>query len=162
MKNESDKSFPTHPGKGSGADSTSRLLTPFPPKALEPTGLTRRIEGSYDDARFLLIELNQGDNSWPGEAGAASGFCCWRGRWRVVAARATKARGQRPRRSLGRRPSRVVFVGFDASEPLVDALRQGKIQGLVVQNPLRMGKLSVKNDGQASRETAGRGPGLDR
>jgi len=38
----------------------------------------------------------------------------------------------------------VVFVGFDASEPLVDALRQGKIQGLVVQNPLRMAKLSVE------------------
>ena len=38
----------------------------------------------------------------------------------------------------------VVFVGFDASEPLVDAMRQGKIQGLVVQNPMRMGELSVK------------------
>ena len=38
----------------------------------------------------------------------------------------------------------VFFVGFDASEPLVDAMRQGKIQGLVVQNPLRMGELSVK------------------
>ena len=38
----------------------------------------------------------------------------------------------------------VVFVGFDASEPLVDAMRQGKIQGLVVQNPLRMGELRVK------------------
>ena len=38
----------------------------------------------------------------------------------------------------------LVFVGFDASEPLVDAMRQGKIQGLVVQNPLRMGELSVK------------------
>jgi len=39
---------------------------------------------------------------------------------------------------------RVIFVGFDASQPLVDAMRQGKIQGLVVQNPLRMGKLSVE------------------
>src|SRR5271163_1655732 len=38
----------------------------------------------------------------------------------------------------------VIFVGFDASEPLVDAMRQGKIQGLVVQNPLRMGELAVK------------------
>ncbi len=37
----------------------------------------------------------------------------------------------------------LVFVGFDASEPLVDAMRHGKIHGLVVQNPLRMGKLSV-------------------
>ena len=56
----------------------------------------------------------------------------------------------------------VVFVGFDASEPLVDAMRQGKIQGLVVQNPLRMGELSVKIDDQAPRETAGRTAGLDR
>ena len=39
----------------------------------------------------------------------------------------------------------VVFVGFDASEPLIDAMRQGKIQGLVAQNPLRMGELAVKS-----------------
>jgi len=38
----------------------------------------------------------------------------------------------------------VVFIGFDASEPLVEAMRQGRIQGLVVQNPLKMGERSVK------------------
>ncbi len=38
----------------------------------------------------------------------------------------------------------VAFIGFDASEPLIDALSQGKIQGLVVQNPLMMGEMSVK------------------
>lgn len=38
----------------------------------------------------------------------------------------------------------VQFVGFDASEPLVQALRVGKLQGLVSQNPLRMGELGVK------------------
>jgi ribose transport system substrate-binding protein len=38
----------------------------------------------------------------------------------------------------------VVFIGFDASEPLIDALTRGKIQGLVVQNPLKMGETSVK------------------
>jgi ribose transport system substrate-binding protein len=48
-----------------------------------------------------------------------------------------------PASSAGRKS--VIFVGFDASEPLVDAMRQGKIQGLVVQNPLRMGELSVKS-----------------
>jgi ribose transport system substrate-binding protein len=47
-----------------------------------------------------------------------------------------------PRASPAAKP--VVFVGFDASQPLVDALRQGKIQGLVVQNPLRMAMLSVE------------------
>ena len=44
-------------------------------------------------------------------------------------------------RASGRR---LQFVGFDASEPLVNALRQGKLQGLVVQNPYRMGELGVK------------------
>lgn len=38
----------------------------------------------------------------------------------------------------------VVLVGFDASEPLIGALGAGKIQGLVVQNPVLMGELSVK------------------
>lgn len=38
----------------------------------------------------------------------------------------------------------VQFVGFDASEPLVQALKAGKLQGLVSQNPLRMGELGVK------------------
>jgi ribose transport system substrate-binding protein len=36
------------------------------------------------------------------------------------------------------------LIGFDASEPLVSALRTGKIEGLVVQNPLVMGELGVK------------------
>jgi ribose transport system substrate-binding protein len=38
----------------------------------------------------------------------------------------------------------LVFIGFDASPPLVSALRQRKLQGLVLQNPLRMGELGVK------------------
>ncbi len=40
--------------------------------------------------------------------------------------------------------SSVAFVGFDASPPLVEALHGGKLQGLVLQNPLRMGELGVK------------------
>ncbi len=39
---------------------------------------------------------------------------------------------------------KVVFVGFDASPPLVAALEEGQIQGLVLQNPVRMGELGVK------------------
>ncbi len=38
----------------------------------------------------------------------------------------------------------VALVGFDASEALIGALSQGKIQGLVVQNPVLMGEMSVK------------------
>lgn len=39
---------------------------------------------------------------------------------------------------------RVHFVGFDASEPLVHALEQRRLEGIVVQNPYRMGELGVK------------------
>ena len=70
-------------------------------------------------------------------------LCCWSRRSPAVAARVI--RPWRRRRQILRLPARpLVFVGFDASEPLVDAMRQGKIHGLVVQNPLRMGKLSVE------------------
>lgn len=39
---------------------------------------------------------------------------------------------------------KVNFVGFDASETLVEALQQEEINGLVVQNPFKMGYLGVK------------------
>jgi ribose transport system substrate-binding protein len=39
---------------------------------------------------------------------------------------------------------KVKFVGFDASEKLVAALRKDEIHGLVVQNPYKMGLLGVR------------------
>jgi ribose transport system substrate-binding protein len=39
---------------------------------------------------------------------------------------------------------KVRFVGFDASPPLVAALKAGEIDALVVQNPRRMGELAVR------------------
>ena len=50
--------------------------------------------------------------------------------------------GASPAAGSGRKG--VVLIGFDASEALVGALSQGKIQGLVVQNPVLMGETSVK------------------
>jgi ribose transport system substrate-binding protein len=38
---------------------------------------------------------------------------------------------------------KVKFVGFDANEQLVSALKQGEVQGLVVQDPVKMGYLGV-------------------
>jgi ribose transport system substrate-binding protein len=38
---------------------------------------------------------------------------------------------------------KVRFVGFDANDQLVKALKQGDIQGLVVQDPFKMGYLGV-------------------
>ena len=41
-------------------------------------------------------------------------------------------------------PKRIALVGFDTSAPAVGAMRAGKLQGLVVQNPALMGELGVK------------------
>ncbi len=38
----------------------------------------------------------------------------------------------------------IVYVGFDSSEKLIEAMKQGYIQGLVLQNPFIMGYLGVK------------------
>lgn len=39
---------------------------------------------------------------------------------------------------------KIALVGFDATETLTDAMRKEQLQGLVVQNPFRMGELGVK------------------
>jgi ribose transport system substrate-binding protein len=39
---------------------------------------------------------------------------------------------------------KVKFVGFDASETLINALKKGEINALVIQNPRKMGYLGVK------------------
>jgi ribose transport system substrate-binding protein len=38
----------------------------------------------------------------------------------------------------------VQFIGFDANPVLIGALKQGKLQGLVLQNPMNMGGLGVR------------------
>jgi ribose transport system substrate-binding protein len=55
---------------------------------------------------------------------------------------ATATGGPGPSGGPGRKG--VALIGFDASEALIGALSQGKIQGLVVQNPVLMGEMSVK------------------
>ena len=45
----------------------------------------------------------------------------------------------------------VTHVGFDASPPLIEALRAGAVQGLVVQDPFQMGYLGVRNAVAAKR-----------
>jgi ribose transport system substrate-binding protein len=46
-------------------------------------------------------------------------------------------------RDIGRAGGRVKMVGFDAGEQSVADLKNGDVQGLVVQNPMRMGYLGV-------------------
>jgi ribose transport system substrate-binding protein len=41
------------------------------------------------------------------------------------------------------RAGKVSFIGFDASQTFIDALSNGQMHGLVVQNPLNMGYLGV-------------------
>jgi len=42
------------------------------------------------------------------------------------------------------RAGRVKFIGFDASDRLVEAMKQGEIHGLIVQDPARIGYEGVK------------------
>ncbi len=46
-------------------------------------------------------------------------------------------------RSSGR-AGKLKFVGFDSSDALVNAMKEGHIHGLVLQNPVRMGELGVR------------------
>ncbi len=39
---------------------------------------------------------------------------------------------------------KVRFVGFDATQTLIDAMKAGQLDGVAVQNPMRMGYLGVK------------------
>ncbi|HEV8659177.1 MAG TPA: substrate-binding domain-containing protein [Thermoanaerobaculia bacterium] len=39
---------------------------------------------------------------------------------------------------------KIRFIGFDASDIFVQAMRDGKLNGIIVQNPFRMGELGVK------------------
>jgi ribose transport system substrate-binding protein len=39
---------------------------------------------------------------------------------------------------------KITFIGFDSSEKLVQALSDGEIDALVLQNPMNMGYLGVK------------------
>jgi ribose transport system substrate-binding protein len=39
---------------------------------------------------------------------------------------------------------KIPFVGFDASQAFIDAMRSGQMQGTVLQNPFKMGALGVR------------------
>jgi ribose transport system substrate-binding protein len=46
-------------------------------------------------------------------------------------------------RDIGRAGGKVKMIGFDSGTPSVQDLKNGDVQGLVVQNPMRMGYLGV-------------------
>ena len=39
---------------------------------------------------------------------------------------------------------KVTFIGFDASDAFIEAMKNNQLHGIVVQNPLNMGYLGVK------------------
>jgi ribose transport system substrate-binding protein len=47
---------------------------------------------------------------------------------------------------------KIRFVGFDSSPPLIEALKSGEIDALVVQDPRKMGELAVKTLAAAVRK----------
>ncbi|MDB5047719.1 MAG: Sugar transporter substrate-binding protein [Fibrobacteres bacterium] len=51
------------------------------------------------------------------------------------------------------RAGKVKLIGFDATAPLIDAMKTGEVQGLVVQDPFQMGYLGVKTALAAKRGT---------
>ena len=80
-------------------------------------------ESAYRTSENLLNRFNSFDAIWtPNES---STFGCLR---------ALQNRGL---------AGKVVFVGFDTSSKLVDAMKAGEIHGLSLQNPFRMGYLSL-------------------
>ena len=61
----------------------------------------------------------------------------------VFASNETNTRGMRNALKDKGLLGKIKFVGFDASPDLVDTLKAGDMQGLVVQNPFKMGELGV-------------------
>ena len=61
----------------------------------------------------------------------------------VFASNETNTRGMRLALKDANLLGKVKFVGFDASPDLVAALKAGEIQGIIVQNPFKMGELGV-------------------
>jgi len=61
----------------------------------------------------------------------------------VFASNETNTRGMRNALKDKGLLGKVKFVGFDAAPDLVDTLKAGDMQGLVVQNPFKMGELGV-------------------
>ena len=47
-------------------------------------------------------------------------------------------------RSVGKAGGAVKVIGFDAGTQTIDAMKKGDVQGIVVQNPVRMSYLAVK------------------
>ena len=88
------------------------------------------VEGAYKKAEALLSTYKQPDGTL-----AIDGIFCPNESTSFAMLRVLQDNGW---------AGKVRFVGFDASDSLVQGLSSGAIDGLVVQDPVRMGYLGVK------------------
>jgi ribose transport system substrate-binding protein len=88
------------------------------------------VEGAYKKGEALLSRFKNADGSL-----AIDGIFCPNESTTFAMLRVLQDNGW---------AGKVRFVGFDASDNLAKALRDGHIDGLVLQDPLRMGYLGVK------------------
>jgi ribose transport system substrate-binding protein len=87
------------------------------------------LEGAYDKSEALLSRYKRPDGSL-----GIDGIFCPNESTAVAMLRVLQANGW---------AGKVRFVGFDATDTLVQGLRDGHIDGLVLQDPVKMGYLSV-------------------
>jgi ribose transport system substrate-binding protein len=88
------------------------------------------VEGAYKRAEALLSSLKTADGRL-----AVDGIFCPNESVSFAMLRVLQDNGW---------AGHVRFIGFDASDSLVQGLRAGHIDGLIVQDPVRMGYLGVK------------------
>jgi ribose transport system substrate-binding protein len=88
------------------------------------------VEGAYKKGEAILSQLKKSDGSL-----AIDGIFCANESSTFGMLRVLQDNGW---------AGKVRFVGFDASDSLVKSLEDGHIDGLVVQDPVRMGYLGVK------------------
>jgi ribose transport system substrate-binding protein len=88
------------------------------------------VEGAYKKSQAILHGLRRSDGS-----PAVEGIFCPNESTTLAMLRVLQDSGW---------AGKVRFIGFDASETLVKGLRDGHIDGLVVQDPVNMGYLGVK------------------
>ncbi len=87
------------------------------------------LESAYDKSEALLSRYKRPDGSL-----GIDGIFCPNESTTVAMLRVLQANGW---------AGKVRFVGFDATDTLVQGLRDGHIDGLVVQDPVKMGYLGV-------------------
>jgi ribose transport system substrate-binding protein len=122
-----------------GSDSTNRREQGFLDVMKENPGIQvassnqyggADVEGAYKKSEAMLSTFKQKDGSL-----GIDGIFCPNESTAFAMLRVLQDNGW---------AGKVRFVGFDASDNLVKGLRDGHIDGLVIQDPVRMGYLGVK------------------